>query len=63
MSQDEDTVEVVAQRIVDAFHTDVFAPRVDMSQAQINSLDGSGTSTRNPLETLFGPAPTIVLPE
>lgn len=63
VSQDEDTVEVVAQRIVDAFHTDVFAPRVDMSQAQINSLDGSGTSTRNPLETLFGPAPTIVLPE
>lgn len=62
VTNDADSVETLAQRLVDAFHTDVFAPRVDMSQAEINSLDGSGQSTRNPLETLFGPAPEITLP-
>ena len=62
VTNDADSVQTLAQRLVDAFHTDVFAPRVDMSQAEINSLDGSSQSTRNPLETLFGPAPEITLP-
>jgi len=62
VTNDADSVATLAQRLVDAFHTDVFAPRVDMSQAEINSLDGSSQTTRNPLETLFGPAPTITLP-
>lgn len=63
VDHDADDLDVLAQRVVDAFHDDVFAPRVDMSQAEINSLDGSGQGTRNPLETLFGPAPVITLPE
>jgi len=62
VTNDADSVETLAQRLVDAFHHDVFAPRVDMSQAEINSLDGSSQSTRNPLETLFGPAPEITPP-
>ena len=62
VTNDADSVQTLAQRLVDAFHADVFAPRVDMSQAEINSLDGSSQSTRNPLETLFGPAPEITLP-
>jgi hypothetical protein len=40
---------------VTAFHETVFAPRVDRSQAAANSLDGSNTVSRQPLEGLFGP--------
>lgn len=48
-----DDVDAVAARIVRAFHAQVFAPRIDMSQADINSLDGSNRVSRNPLQTLF----------
>jgi tetratricopeptide (TPR) repeat protein len=41
-----------AQRIVDAFHAEIFSPRIDLSRIDINSLDGSNRVTRNPLEML-----------
>ncbi|MFW5925246.1 MAG: hypothetical protein ACOC9O_00855 [Myxococcota bacterium] len=55
----DDDVDALAARIVRAFHADVFAPRVDLSQADINSLDGSNRVSRDPLETVFDrhPAP------
>jgi len=59
VNNDGDTVTTLAQRLVDAFHADVFAPRVDMSQAEINSLDGSAQPTRNPLQTRFGTVPEV----
>jgi tetratricopeptide (TPR) repeat protein len=43
------------QRAVDAFHGDVFAPRVDLSQGAIRSLDGSNRVSRDALESLVGP--------
>ncbi len=43
-----------AQAIVDAFHRDVFAPRVDLSQTDIGSLDGSNREAHGVLETLVG---------
>lgn len=48
-----DSVDEFAQRIADAFHTAVFAPRIDLSQADANSLDGSHAVERDPLRTLF----------
>lgn len=45
------------QRALDAFHRTAFAPRVDMSQADISSLDGSPRSTRDPVERLRDTAP------
>ncbi|MFW6051801.1 MAG: hypothetical protein ACODAU_11535 [Myxococcota bacterium] len=55
----DDDPDALAARIVEAFHEQVFAPRVDLSQADINSLDGSNRVSRDPLETLFDrhPAP------
>lgn len=52
--EDEDEY---AARLMDAFLERAFAPRVDLSQADANSLDGSNRVSRNPLETLFGDAP------
>lgn len=40
-SESTDDVDQIAQRLVDAFHEQAFAPRIDVSQADINSLDGS----------------------
>src|SRR5262249_42227056 len=33
---------------------ELFAPRVDLAQTDINSLDGQNLSGRNALESLFG---------
>ena len=44
------------QRVVDAFHAEIFAPRIDLSQADANSLDGSHRVERDPLRGLFGGA-------
>jgi tetratricopeptide (TPR) repeat protein len=41
-------------RISVEFHRAAFAPRIDLTQADANSLDGSNTVLRRPLETLFG---------
>lgn len=52
---EDETARSYRQRIVDAFHEEIFSPRVDLSRIDINSLDGSNRVTRNPLEDLVGP--------
>jgi hypothetical protein len=51
----EDSSGDYAQRIVDSFHAVVFSPRVDLSRIDINSLDGSNQTVRDPTQLLFGP--------
>ena len=48
----DETGTSYAQRVVDAFHAEIFSPRIDLSRIDINSLDGSNRVTRNPLEML-----------
>jgi tetratricopeptide (TPR) repeat protein len=57
------TAEDFEARLADAFLERAFAPRVDLSQADANGLDGSNRVSRNPLETLFGRAPPPTEPE
>ena len=52
---EDETGERYPQRIVDAFHAEIFSPRVDLSRIDINSLDGSNRVTRNPLRDLMSP--------
>lgn len=54
---DGETGEEYEARLANAFLERAFAPRVDLSQADANGLDGSNRVSRNPLETLFGEAP------
>jgi tetratricopeptide (TPR) repeat protein len=49
----QDDVDALAARIVRAFHEEAFAPRVDLSQADVNSLDGSNRVSDDPLDPLF----------
>jgi tetratricopeptide (TPR) repeat protein len=51
----DETAVGYEQRIVDAFHAEIFSPRVDLSRIDINSLDGSNRVTRNPLDMLDPP--------
>jgi hypothetical protein len=51
--EDDDTGGSYEQAIIDAFHSQVFSPRVDLSRIDINSLDGSNRVTRNPLDMLL----------
>ncbi|MFA9471560.1 MAG: hypothetical protein ACERNK_13400 [Deltaproteobacteria bacterium] len=44
------------QRIVDSFHSVVFSPRVDLSRIDINSLDGSNRTLRDPDQLLLEPS-------
>lgn len=44
-------------RVARLFLERVFAPRVDLSQADANSLDGSNRVSRDPLRTMFGHEP------
>jgi hypothetical protein len=53
--QEDETADSHAQRILDSFHAAIFAPRVDLSRIDINSLDGSNRVTRNPLDMLLAP--------
>lgn len=48
-----DDPEALARRTLSEFHKTVFAPRIDLSQADANSLDGSNRVGRDPLRTLF----------
>ncbi len=48
----DETGASYTQRVVDAFHAEIFSPRIDLSRIDINSLDGSNRVTRNPLEML-----------
>ena len=41
------------QAVLDAFVHQVFDPRVDLTQADVHSLDGANRSVRNPLKSLF----------
>jgi len=50
--EEDETGRAFEQRIVDAFHAEIFSPRVDLSRIDINSLDGSNRVTRNPLDML-----------
>jgi hypothetical protein len=52
-------------RVLNAkFHEDVFAPRVELSQSDANSLDGSNRVARNPLDTVLGdPKDSLFLDE
>ncbi len=45
-----DDADALARRIAAAFHSSVFAPRVDLTQADVGSLDGSNRVSRDPLE-------------
>lgn len=45
-----DSPAELAQRIVDAFHARAFAPRIDLSQSDISSLDGSNRVARDPMD-------------
>jgi len=49
-AEDEDAF---AARLCDAFHEAAFAPVIDLTQADANSLDGSTRTTRDPFEGLF----------
>ena len=51
--EEDETGRSYAQRIVDAFHAEIFSPRIDLSRIDINSLDGSNRVTRNPLDMLL----------
>jgi hypothetical protein len=42
------------ERLVAEAHRALFAPRVDLSQADATSLDGSNRVSRDPLEDLLG---------
>lgn len=53
--EQDDTGRSYEQRVVDAFHAEIFSPRVDLSRIDINSLDGSNRVTRNPLDMLDPP--------
>jgi hypothetical protein len=53
--EEDETGRSYTQRIVDAFHAEIFSPRVDLSRIDINSLDGSNRVTRNPLDMLDPP--------
>ncbi|MEM9073130.1 MAG: hypothetical protein AAGE52_31790 [Myxococcota bacterium] len=44
------TTEDFAQAVLDAFHEAVFSPRIDLSQADIGSLDGSNRVARDPMD-------------
>ena len=49
-----DAEDTRARAVLDAFHQAVFAPRVDLSQGDMGSLDGSMRSTRDPMDGLLG---------
>lgn len=48
------TAESLVIAATKAFHEQVFAPRVSLSQTEANSLDGSNTLERGGLRTIFG---------
>lgn len=54
--ESHDDAERLAERIVADVHDAMFAPRIDLSQADANGLDGSNRVSRDPLRTLFDTA-------
>jgi len=53
-AEEGDDADALATRLVVAFHDEVFAPRVDMSQADANSLDGSNRTAPDAMGDLLG---------
>ncbi len=49
-----DSPETLAARLAAAFHRQAFTPSIDLSSAEINSLDGSNRAARGSLEHLLG---------
>ncbi len=56
-AQATDDAAALAARIVRDFHAKLFAPRVDMTQTDINSLDGTNLVKDDALQTLFDRSP------
>jgi tetratricopeptide (TPR) repeat protein len=54
---DGEAQDEFAARLARSFLTTAFAPRIDLSQTDANSLDGSNRVSRDPLRTLFGHEP------
>ena len=52
-SKANEDLDTLVRNIVASFHDNVFAPRMDLSQSDINSLDGSNVVDKNSLKTLF----------
>jgi tetratricopeptide (TPR) repeat protein len=48
-----DDARALAAKVVTDFHARVFAPRVDLTQADVSSLDGSNVIRDDALKTLF----------
>jgi tetratricopeptide (TPR) repeat protein len=47
--------DALASRVAADFHDKLFTPPVDISRADINSLDGTNLSSRDTLRTIYGP--------
>jgi tetratricopeptide (TPR) repeat protein len=52
--ESQEEADDFATRLSNAFHQAAFAPVIDLSQADANSLDGANRTTRDPLEGLWG---------
>lgn len=53
VAQAQDDAHALAARIVRDFHAKLFAPRMDMTQTDVNSLDGTNLVKDDALQTLF----------
>ena len=51
----DDGIDELVGRISDDFHRKVFAPRIDLSQSDIGSLDGSNLSDRASSDSILSP--------
>lgn len=51
---DDEDDSAFVRRLAVAFDRAAFAPRIDLSQVDASSLDGSNIVSRNPVESLFG---------
>jgi len=53
----EEATSAIAEKLADAFHTQVFAPKVDLTQADVTGLDGMTTSGDGAIDQLLGEMP------
>jgi len=53
---DEDT-GAIARKLADAFHDKAFAPKIDLTQADVTSLDGVTTGGEGVMDQLLGDVP------
>jgi tetratricopeptide (TPR) repeat protein len=57
--EEGEDLDALTARTARVFFERVFAPRVDLSQTDANSLDGSNRVSRDPLRTIFGHEPPL----